>query len=1804
MIPFSKNLMKFQTMKSPMRTNPMSILKSITLRSIGKALFGLGLLGQMAYGACTPNGPATYTTKAGIRQPAINNCGWGADLNNDFGIIDSSFGVLSAANTWASTNTFSQPIIINNAKQLKFFDATTHSINFQAPTTATQTNFTLPGSDGSNGQAIITNGSGVLSFGTVSTSTGIAPGSTNYIQNTSVLQSGATFYVSSGTVQTQLIVGNPGGSYLNLVGPAITGFSANVTPVNDGTLTFTNSSSNGAPKGIRFDNPTTGTWVAGIDTITSIPVSKFRTTIIISSNTSITGGLVVDTGTFTGGVTAGSGTFTTALTVAGQNVCQANGTNCPASGGGGASSLATGVGGPSGYSNQISSPTPGVIFDSNTFVGSLNTGGTAYYHLNPSSVTLQGNNLSATFLTNSSATATYLQQSSAAVTYAPISGSANYIQATSILQSGATFYVSSGTVFTQFNSPGTANFIGTTNIAGANFTKGNNLNIQNTDNTGTAVIQNGGGTSVTSLQITAGNGIGINHAPVNGQDLTLPSLAVTGLTSGQCVQTGTGGLLTVTGSACGSGTGGVTVYPATATASFPFGLSASTFSVQTNTPTIVSNIQEPNMSSAGWVFVRQHYAYATAFSGNSLTVFDVSNPTSPFLVSQATSPSSGGILTGAEGLDISGKYLYQVSLTSSVFNVWDISSPAFPKVVASIVDATNLRGAEAIVIHENYAFVANFNSIAGTQPGITVVDISNPLSPQIVTKLINSNIISPIFLRIRYPYLYETNEDSSCDLNIIDISNPLSLTVNKSFVPTGCNGNLVGEDFLGKYMYLAGSGNFSIFTVDISSPLAPVSISSVPTGTYNPGVLKVLGNRLYSTALLPDGLLEFDLTNPANPIWVSTTTSASLLVRPDDIFTNGQYLYISDHGSGGATGGITIINPGSVYVPGLQAGSIEADDLEVTHDFRTNRAYVDTSLNAVVIGAQIISASTMTASSDTVSGQFTAGTYQGAGLTTCGDGTHAVSWSGGTFGCQTLTGSGGSSGIVSPGTFTWTNAFGINVSTLVVTGTGVSGTTNMATFGSAGNAVNITAGSGVGIGKTPGLGSGSLDVSGLINSDTGIQTSAFSGGYFFQQTNIKPALVMNASGANFGVVENRGATSWDLGYSGANTTLGTQVLTWDSSPAVNVASSMTVSGAKGLSVAFGVSAATGTFSSLSSGQCVQAGTGGLLTTTGSSCGSGDGGSSSLQITQGGVQITFPTSSMNFQTNQFSLAAVVSTSTIALNASSVTLQGQNVINLTSTLQSGATFFVSSGTVANLNTSFVNFPPGSVAILDLYGSTRFDGTATVGGGNSLVLQSPGNISSVVLNSPGQNGFSIVAPASTTFTGPIFVSSEVITGAGGLNVTFGVAVGSMTASSATVTGGFTAGSAVLNAPLPVTSGGTGTSTPGLVQGTNITISGSWPNQTINSSGGSGASLSSTNTWTANQNFVSSVTVTSTNSVVGLLVQGNALNYGTNAPLGGAFETDCNLQTTQGNCGQFYSHQSTQTALDGAVSIVVDNPGYNERALYIQSLGQNNSPVNGIRIDGYQYAGMTLEDTTRNGDSINGIFQVYDHNNALRLERRISGQFENGLSVAASTAPGIVAINNDYGVPQSTLEVAGNLSIGEANEGVPAPLHGMQVQGYSLFQSSMAIIGTGGPNLFSASTAATGVSLVSISSTPAINPGDYLVNVSSVTGVLVFGVQNNSHVISSGTTPSVSSCGTSPSMDPNSTDFAGTINTGSASPTACTLTFAFPFANTPVCVVSDDLQTSEPAVTSRSASAITMTLGASLSSGHIFYICVGQKG
>jgi hypothetical protein len=99
---------------------------------------------------------------------------------------------------------------------------------------------------------------------------------------------------------------------------------------------------------------------------------------------------------------------------------------------------------------------------------------------------------------------------------------------------------------------------------------------------------------------------------------------------------------------------------------------------------------------------------------------------------------------------------------------------------------------------------------------------------------------------------------------------------------------------------------------------------------------------------------------------------------------------------------------------------------------------------------------------------------------------------------------------------------------------------------------------------------------------------------------------------------------------------------------------------------------------------------------------------------------------------------------------------------------------------------------------------NGTLPVANGGTGVTTSTGSGNNVLSTSP-----TLVTPILGTPT------SATLTNATGLPLSTGV-----------------------TGTLPVANGGTGTATPSLVAGTNVTITGSWPNQTIAASGGGGGS------------------------------------------------------------------------------------------------------------------------------------------------------------------------------------------------------------------------------------------------------------------------------------------------------------------------------------------------------------------------------
>lgn len=107
-------------------------------------------------------------------------------------------------------------------------------------------------------------------------------------------------------------------------------------------------------------------------------------------------------------------------------------------------------------------------------------------------------------------------------------------------------------------------------------------------------------------------------------------------------------------------------------------------------------------------------------------------------------------------------------------------------------------------------------------------------------------------------------------------------------------------------------------------------------------------------------------------------------------------------------------------------------------------------------------------------------------------------------------------------------------------------------------------------------------------------------------------------------------------------------------------------------------------------------------------------------------------------------------------------------------------------------------------------------------------------------------------------------------------------------------------------------------------------------------------------------------------------------------------------------------------------------------------------------------------------------------------------------------------------------------------------------------------------------------------------------VNGNFILFLDTAGHLRNIGSAPTLSSCGTSPSI--SGTDIAGTVTMGTASPTGCTITFATTYGSAPDCIVAWQANLASMQYTI-SATAITL-VQTGTSSNKVNYDCKAKSG
>jgi len=356
---------------------------------------------------------------------------------------------------------------------------------------------------------------------------------------------------------------------------------------------------------------------------------------------------------------------------------------------------------------------------------------------------------------------------------------------------------------------------------------------------------------------------------------------------------------------------------------------------QAGTPTETLEVWDINISTApvkiaGLALAAQgtaspiaagQYLYVSVNTTPGVNIIDISDPNVPVLVTTGLAT-----VNGVGAMALSGNYLYigQGSATNN-FRIWDVADPTDIESLA-LITSPGLTGSLSIVLQGKYAFHGGTQTVVGTS-GLNIFDVSNPKLPVLVATY---NTVSHVRgMAISGKYLYISESVALNGLEILDISDPALPVQVKVFATVSTGPSYVNPIIAGRYLYLGNGGGATsgVQIIDIIDPLNPVSMGSIVT-TLPVGGMALSGNRLYLTANS-----QFRIYNTFG---LDAPTIKAGSINTDRLYVDGPTFFAGDlYADRGLSVGPTgIVSRGTVSGPvidGATLGGVILDHLQSQH---------------------------------------------------------------------------------------------------------------------------------------------------------------------------------------------------------------------------------------------------------------------------------------------------------------------------------------------------------------------------------------------------------------------------------------------------------------------------------------------------------------------------------------------------------------------------------------------------------------------------------------------------------------------------------------------------------------------------------------------------------------------------------------------------------------------------------------------------------------------------------------------------------
>ena len=222
----------------------------------------------------------------------------------------------------------------------------------------------------------------------------------------------------------------------------------------------------------------------------------------------------------------------------------------------------------------------------------------------------------------------------------------------------------------------------------------------------------------------------------------------------------------------------------------------------------------------------------------SLSVYDISNPTAPALLSSLPVPNY------VMDVRIRGSLVY-VACRDFGLKIIDISTPSSPKELGSLALA---------VQSTSLATIGNYVLVAHARNGLAVVDVTDPLAPRLAKDVTvpyygpggSSNSGNWIDISGNFAYLAE----GSGGLVIYDVSSPTSPVEKGHCAPTSTMQDYSSVTIQGEYAFVSRQSK-GISLINVSDPNSPVVVStlgSVVSPQEDPRQVVVFGRSVFTVS--------------------------------------------------------------------------------------------------------------------------------------------------------------------------------------------------------------------------------------------------------------------------------------------------------------------------------------------------------------------------------------------------------------------------------------------------------------------------------------------------------------------------------------------------------------------------------------------------------------------------------------------------------------------------------------------------------------------------------------------------------------------------------------------------------------------------------------------------------------------------------------------------------------------------------------------------------------------------------------------